>query len=46
VGVAAVGEVTSRVLIGTMAGLFSGILMVMLMVVYTTTQGQGSARRS
>jgi len=46
VGVAAMSEATSRVLIGTMAGLFSGILMVMLMVVYTTTQGQGPGRHS
>jgi hypothetical protein len=34
VQIAAVGEVTSSVLVGTLAGLFAGTLMAMLMLVY------------
>jgi hypothetical protein len=34
VQIASVGEVTSAVLIGTLAGLFAGILMAMLIMVY------------
>jgi len=47
-GIAAV-EVATRIgldsstLLGALSGLFAGILMVMLMMVYTTTHGEGSA---
>lgn len=43
VGVATISDLNSSVLLGALSGLFAGILMVMLMMVYTTTQGEGPA---
>jgi hypothetical protein len=43
VGFATISDITWAVGIGALAGLFAGILMVMLMMVYTMSQGKGPA---
>lgn len=42
-GVASMSGQTTSVAIGALAGLFAGILMVMLMVAYTMSRGEGRA---
>ncbi len=43
VGVATVTDLTSSVMIGSLGGLFAGILMAMQMMVYDMNHGEGSA---
>lgn len=42
VGVATVTDLTSSVMIGSLGGLFAGILMAMQMMVYDMNRGKGS----
>src|SRR5215470_14506258 len=42
-GVATMSGLNSSTLLGALSGLFAGILMVMLMMAYTTTRGEGPA---
>jgi hypothetical protein len=42
-GVATTSGLNSSTLLGALSGLFAGILMVMLMMAYTTTRGEGPA---